>query len=144
MYDRVSVCNCGCPFKGPSQTCPWPFDQTFYDWRLQRGPGDGRIGLEREVKLGETRLSLWIWPRYSIMTSAAFFTLSKSCENLQEGQAKVFVNVCFILNLHYYSARTSDVCGLLCCSRNRGQRFLGIRFTLILHFFCLVDREWFL
>lgn len=40
------------------------------------------------------------------MTSAALFTLSKSCGNLQEGRAKVFVNVCFILNLHDYSART--------------------------------------
>lgn len=40
---RVSLCSCGCPFKGPSQICPRPFDQTIYDLTALDGPWDGRM-----------------------------------------------------------------------------------------------------
>lgn len=42
-YMRVNLCNCGCPFKGPSQICPRPFDQTFCDSPALDGPRDGRV-----------------------------------------------------------------------------------------------------
>lgn len=87
---------------------------------------------------------LLIWPRYSNMTSAAYFPSHvKAAGRASKGVCECVFYFESTL-LHYYSARTSNVCSLLCCSRNRGQRFLGIRFTLILHFFYLVDRECFL
>ena len=42
-YEHVNLCNCGCPFKGPSQICPRPFDQAFCDSPALGGPGDGRL-----------------------------------------------------------------------------------------------------
>lgn len=51
-YKRVKLCNCGCPFKGPSQICPGPFDQAFYDsTALEMGgcvPGGRRGCLDRD------------------------------------------------------------------------------------------------
>lgn len=35
---HVNLCNCGCPFKGPSQICLRPFDQALYDSPTLDGP----------------------------------------------------------------------------------------------------------
>lgn len=42
---------CGCPFKGPSQICPRPFDQAFYDSPALDGPRDTRMHAGWEMRL---------------------------------------------------------------------------------------------
>lgn len=42
-YKRVNLCNCECPFKGPSQSSPRPFDQVLYDMLALGGPQNGKV-----------------------------------------------------------------------------------------------------
>lgn len=63
---HVNLCNCGCPFKGPSQICLRPFDQALYDSPTLDGPsrwwwwwGGGLLWWGDKTGLTWMRNSFW-------------------------------------------------------------------------------------
>lgn len=72
VHKHVNLCKSGCPFKGPSQICPRPFDQTSYDWLALGGSRDGR------VRAGWEHIHFEMWRYHIAYNNGASFKRNTS------------------------------------------------------------------